>query len=214
MTNWNACRDVDLMGWMHLLLMLRFNEVWKKDFGMRPINCIYYSICNCKNSDAHSIRTHTHTNPKGRGLLEHISWWRENREFALPPALAPLFVSLLPPSFGEDNDGASAAFEGCFDRTDGYCLWGVSSELGMSPQLFKQLPVEGSRLGLSCYLSPEWPRGEGEGFTFNHTKDAPLHNHSLCWERLTPLCSSIASWLHKAIHPTSLHYSCGQKYEY
>lgn len=63
--------------------------------------------------------------------------------------------SVLPPGFGEHNDGASAAFEGRFDGAHSDRLRRVSSQLRVSPQLFEQLPVEGSRLGLPCYLSPE-----------------------------------------------------------
>lgn len=75
--------------------------------------------------------------------------------------ISPLYFSFLPPSLGENNEGTSAAFEGGLNGSNGHSLWGVPGQLGMSPQLLKQLPVEGGRLGLSCYLNPEGPRGKG-----------------------------------------------------
>lgn len=81
--------------------------------------------------------------------------------YQLDCLISPLCFSFLPPSLGENNYGASAAFEGRLDGADGDGLGRVSGQLGVSPQLLKQQPVEGGCLGLSCYLSPEGPRGEG-----------------------------------------------------
>lgn len=83
--------------------------------------------------------------------------------YQLDCLISPLCFSSLPPSLGENDYGASAAFEGRLDSANGYSLRRVSGQLGMSPQLLKQQPVEGGCLGLSCYLSPEGPRGEGGG---------------------------------------------------
>lgn len=53
--------------------------------------------------------------------------------FALP--LAP--PSLLPPSLGENNDGAGAAFKGGLDSADGHGLGRVSGQLRVPPQLLE-----------------------------------------------------------------------------
>lgn len=109
------------------------------------------TLCN-------STHSHTHT-MKG----EQITCWRENQD-TLPsgPGSFHLYPpSFLPPSLGENNNGTSAAFEGRLDGTDSYGLGGVSGQVGVSPQLLEQLSVEGGRLGLSCYLSPEGPWGKG-----------------------------------------------------
>lgn len=122
----------------------------------------------------HIWHTHTYThtqNQRSGDMLEDISWWRENEELVKQVAMYlvthlhdwhhfPCF-SFLPPSLGENNDGTSAAFEGWLNSTDSYGLWRVSGQVWVSPQLFKQLPVEGGCLSLLCYLSPEGPRGEG-----------------------------------------------------
>lgn len=52
------------------IVIVRLNEVWKKDFRMRPIKCIYYSTCNSKNPLKHTRYTHTHTRKsKGEGFV-------------------------------------------------------------------------------------------------------------------------------------------------
>lgn len=155
------------------IVIVRLNEVWKKDFRMRPIKCIFYPTCNSKNPLKHTRYTHTHKHEsKGEGFVRAHKLVEGGLGVFLTSCTGIAFpVSFLPPGFGEDNDGASAAFEGCFDGTNGYRLWRVSSQLGVPPQLLKQLPVEGSRLGLSCYLSPERPRGGRGGLYFqSHQK--------------------------------------------
>lgn len=71
------------------------------------------------------------------------------------------YFSSLPPCLGENNDGASTAFEGRLDGADGHSLGGVSGQLRVSSQLLEQLPVEGGCLGLPCYLNSEGPREWG-----------------------------------------------------
>lgn len=72
-----------------------------------------------------------------------------------------LRFTFLPPGLGENNEGTSAAFEGGLDGAHGHSLRGVSGQLAVSPQLLKQLSVEGGRLGLACYLRPEGPGARG-----------------------------------------------------
>lgn len=80
------------------IIQIRFNQVWKKDFRIRPINCIYYSICDSKNTLCSTLntctRTHTHQS-KGEGFCYTVV--RGRAEFVLPPALAScLSLSYLP----------------------------------------------------------------------------------------------------------------------
>lgn len=85
---------------------------------MRPVKHIYSSFCDSKTLMHKYIHTHTHKS-KGEVFRYIIS---RGRSGSLPYLLHIHRVSLLPPGFGEDNEGASAAFEGCFDCTDSYCL--------------------------------------------------------------------------------------------
>lgn len=88
------------MFWVEaFIIQIRFNEVWKKDFGIRPINCIYRIIPFVTQkipSAAHSTHAHTHTHKsKGEGFCCTVV--RGRTEFVLPPVLAScLSLSYLP----------------------------------------------------------------------------------------------------------------------
>lgn len=133
---------------------------------------------------AHFRHTHTHK-IKGEGTSKSsLSVGGRIRSCVgdtLPSGPGSFRLSLclfLPPSLGENNYGTSAAFEGWLDGTDSYNLGGVSGQLGVSPQLVKQLSVEGGRLGLSCYLSSQGPRGRvglGELISITHATTTAHH---------------------------------------
>lgn len=184
---------MEIFGLDAFIVIVRLNEVWKKDFRMRPIKCIYYPTCNSKNPLKHTRYTHTHTNQKGRGLLEHIRWWREGWGFSLPPALEWLFLSLsyLPvlvrttmalaqhlkdastAPTATASEGSRVSWE-CLLSSSNSCLWKVAASA--SRAIWVQSDHEGV--------------GGGRALLSIAPKDVLLHNHSLCWERLTPLCSA------------------------
>lgn len=60
--------------------------------------------------------------------------------------------SALPSTLCENYNGTSTGLKGGLDSSHSDSLRGVSGQLGVSPELLKQLSVEGGSLCLSRYL--------------------------------------------------------------
>lgn len=142
-----------------------------------------------------TVITHTHTHTRRMGIFTSTlgvwgrrrSWvkWASTRlatPYLRTRIMSPLFHFSLPSSLSENNNGTSTAFEGWLNSSNSYCFCRISGQLRVSPQLHKQLSVEGGCLGLSCYLNPEG-KGWG-GVTLNHT----LYNELLTPMGLTGKC--------------------------
>lgn len=143
------CRLVNKLQWKSSIL--EHKECVKSQMSKRElaVNCCPLSPTSRCNQKHTFILSHTRAHTL-YGQLVHIVCSVLTRDDKVQP-------HVLPPSLGENNNCTSAALERRLHGSDSRHLGRISCQVGVSPQLFKQLPVESGCLCLAGDLSQ--PRG-------------------------------------------------------